>query len=141
MPRKPRLRLVPKDEPVDQEEADYLAVAVEEDAVASTEPAARPATGSPWDKFSREWAMRLKRAHADGSMWALGHTLLVMASNRDCIAVTTAVMTRAGLARHHKREILGRLERLGLITVEGRGQKTPVVTPHYPPAFAKRPPR
>jgi hypothetical protein len=137
MQTKPRLKLVPKDARADQQEADYRATAVE-DEIARPQPTKRPITGYSWDKFSREWAVRLKRARADGSMWALSHTLLAMTRDRDCVVVTTAVMTTAGLSRRHKLEILGRLERLGLIAVEWRGRKAPMVTPLYPPTIARR---
>jgi hypothetical protein len=125
MQTKPRLRLVSKASP---------------DPEVATEHAARRTRrgGFPWERFGVEWSRRLRAVHANGSMWSLALLLQTMSCNSDRITITSAIMAEAGLPRQHKRRILERLEEAGLIAIEWRGRRAPIVTPFYPPEVRRR---
>jgi hypothetical protein len=143
MRSKPKLRLVPEN--LTQEEADYRAVAVEDDEVGLQSPAAptlarRKDGGFPFYMLAKEWAKKLRAGNASGDLWSLSLVLQDRTHRHDRFAVTAKVMQEADVARQHKVNLLKRLVELDLVEVEWRGSKSPMVTPFYPPGGRRRRP-
>jgi hypothetical protein len=123
MQRKPRLRLVPKDVHVNQEEADYLATAVTEDEIASPEPAppfgiasTHGSKGRQFRRFDETWAERLLAADPPVSraVWRIALVLLAEADFNRKIKVSDEITKTARLTQRQKRAALERLEAAGI---------------------------
>jgi hypothetical protein len=127
---KPKLRLV---EDMD-EEAELASMRIDggispipplEEAVASK------TRGRQFTRLENEWAKRLFADKSAGGLWRLAVVLLRKADFADRFPVTTKTMREAGLSRRSKPPLLKRLEALGLIMIEWRGRRAPIVTALY----------
>jgi hypothetical protein len=79
--------------------------------------------------FPTTFIKRLAAAHVGEAAVLVALVLCDMARRNERFPVTGAVMCKAGQSRQHKRRVLERLERVGMIAVEWRGRKSPMVTP------------
>ena len=80
----------------------------------------------------RGWAQKLAASKATGNTWALVMAILYR-NNLDkfrgtAFPIAAAVMREATISKQRKRSALDQLEALGLIEVQWRGNKAPLVT-------------
>jgi hypothetical protein len=87
--------------------------------------------GRQFTRFENEWAKRLIANKSTVGMWRMSLVLLRKADFADRFPVTAKTMREAGLSRWSKQDVLKRLEALGLIRVEWRGRRAPIVTAGY----------
>jgi hypothetical protein len=77
-----------------------------------------------------EWVYRLSSARASGNTWTVATHLLHQSfkDRRTTIRLANGALALNGVSRAQKRLALGVLERLGLVIVERRARKSPIVT-------------
>ena len=93
-----------------------------------SEPTPRPSRrGRQFTKFPEIWGKRLLDACAGGAAWRLALVLLRRVDWENPVIVTNPAAATAHVDRLHKRRVLEKLQRLGLIEVEWRGRKSPRV--------------
>jgi hypothetical protein len=77
------------------------------------------------------WATELARIGASGSTYAVALELLYEARWGKYVKLTTARMEKRGVSRHSKWRALNALSRTGLVHVEERKNKNPIVTVRF----------
>ena len=82
-------------------------------------------------KFPRMWQARLAETRAEGSTYRVALYLLDQASFSRKVTLSTARMRKIGVSRNGKRGALQKLRRAGLIEVEERQRKSPIVTVRF----------
>ena len=80
-------------------------------------------------KFPLEWAIQLASAKADGSTYRIALYLLQekWRSGRARVKLANGVLEQQGVNRWAKYRALNELGRLGLISTERRGRRSPFV--------------
>jgi hypothetical protein len=106
--------------------------------VITVEPNSAPAARYPrYSKMSDAWAETLGKEHASGSTWATAHVLLrearvlVARGYKPSLKLTSKLLAPVRVGRAGKDAALVLLERLGLVSVERRPGKNPIVTVHF----------
>jgi hypothetical protein len=121
----PKLRLVAEQ---DQEAADFDAVNVDDDK----RPPPRRSRGPSFTMFSDVWRDRLRTLNkASLNLALLAIEIQRKAYAKEFFPVTDQMIDAAGIPRQHKARALRRLETLGLIEIEWRGRRSPIVTPLF----------
>ena len=82
-------------------------------------------------KFPRMWQVCLAEMRANGCTYRVALYLLDRASFSQRVVLSSATMQRHGVSRNGKRRALQQLRRKGLIAVEERPSKSPVVTVRF----------
>ena len=82
-------------------------------------------------KFPKIWEMRLAETQADGCTYRVALYLLDKACWSRQVVLGTATMQNRGVGRKGKRGALQHLRRAGLIAVEERPHKSPIVTVRF----------
>jgi hypothetical protein len=82
-------------------------------------------------KFPKIWQMRLAETQADGCAYRVALHLLDKACWSRQVVLGTATMEKLGVGRKGKRGALQHLRRAGLIAVEERPRKSPIVTVRF----------
>jgi len=82
-------------------------------------------------KFPRMWQVRLAETRAEGSTYRVALYLLDQASFSRKVTLSTARMRKIGVSRNGKRGALQKLRRAGLIEVEERQRKSPIVAVRF----------
>ena len=82
-------------------------------------------------KFPRMWRARLAEIRAGGCAYRVALYLLDKACWSRQVTVSTTTMRKLGISRNGKRSALHQLRRAGLIAVEERPRKSPVVTVRF----------
>jgi hypothetical protein len=82
-------------------------------------------------KFPKIWEMRLAETQADGCTYRVALYLLDKACWSTQVVLGTATMQKLGVGRKGKRGALQHLRRAGLIAVEERPHKSPIVTVRF----------
>jgi hypothetical protein len=82
-------------------------------------------------KFPKIWQMRLAETQADGCTYRVALYLLDKACWSRQVVLGTATMQELGVGRKGKRGALEHLRRAGLIAVEERPHKSPIVTVRF----------
>jgi hypothetical protein len=77
------------------------------------------------------WANELARIGASGSIHVVAHELLYQARWSKNVKLTTARLEALGVSRRSKWRALNELSRAGLIHVEERGNKNPIVAVRF----------
>jgi hypothetical protein len=75
--------------------------------------------------------MQLAEIRATGNTYRLALYLLEKAYFSQQVTVSTATMQRLGVSRNGKRSALQQLRQAGLIAVEERSNKNPIVTVRF----------
>jgi hypothetical protein len=83
---------------------------------------------SKFTKFPKIWGQQLAEIHANGCTYRVALYLLDRASFSNQVVLSTSAMRRRGVSRNGKRAALNQLRRAGLIAVEERPDKNPIVT-------------
>jgi len=78
-------------------------------------------------KFPKMWEVRLAETRADGCTYRVALYLLDQACWSPYVTLSTATMRKRGISRNGKRSALRQLREAGLIAVEERPNKNPVV--------------
>ena len=82
-------------------------------------------------KFPRMWRTRLAETRASGCAYRVALYLLDKSCWSRQVTVSTATMQKLGVSRNGKRRALHQLRRAGLIAVEERPSKSPIVTVRF----------
>jgi hypothetical protein len=82
-------------------------------------------------KFPKIWADCLAAVHADGCAYRVALYLLNQARWSRCVTLSTAAMQKLGVSRNGKRSALKQLREAGVIAVEDRPHKSPIVTVRF----------
>jgi hypothetical protein len=82
-------------------------------------------------KFPRMWQVRLSEIRADGCAYRVALHLLDKASWGKQVALGNGVMKKLGVSRNGKRSALQQLRGAGLIAIEERPRKSPIVTVRF----------
>jgi hypothetical protein len=82
-------------------------------------------------KFPKLWRVRLAETHANGCAYRVALYLLDRACWSRQVTLSTATMRNLGVSRNGKRGALRQLRRAGLIAVEERPRKSPLVTVRF----------
>jgi hypothetical protein len=83
---------------------------------------------SKFTKFPKMWSQKLAGIRANGCTYRVALYLLNQASFSKQVILSTSAMRRLGVSRNGKRGALDQLRRAGLIAVEERPDKNPIVT-------------
>jgi hypothetical protein len=83
---------------------------------------------SKFTKFPQMWRQQLAGVHANGCTYRVALYLLDQASFSKQVILSTSAMRRLGVSRNGKRGALNQLRRAGIIAVEERPDKNPIVT-------------
>jgi hypothetical protein len=83
---------------------------------------------SKFTKFPKMWSQKLAGIRANGCTYRVALYLLNRASFSKQVILSTSAMQRLGVSRNGKRGALDQLRRVGLIAVEERPDKNPIVT-------------
>jgi hypothetical protein len=83
---------------------------------------------SKFTKFPKMWGQQLAEIHANGCTYRVALYLLDRASFSKRVILSTSAMRRLGVSRNGKRGAIDQLRRAGLIAVEERTDKNPIVT-------------
>jgi hypothetical protein len=78
-------------------------------------------------KFPKLWRVRLAETRASGCAYRVALYLLDRACWSRQVTLSTATMRKLGVSRNGKRGALRQLRRAGLIAVEERPRKSPLV--------------
>jgi hypothetical protein len=81
--------------------------------------------------FPKMWQMRLAETRADGCTYRVALYLLDKAYWSPQVVLSTATMQKLGVGRKGKRGALQCLRQAGLIAVEERPNKNPIVTVRF----------
>jgi hypothetical protein len=81
-------------------------------------------------RVPHEWRRQLVSARSSGTTWTVATHLLHQRfkNHSDAIRLANGALASDGVSRHQKWVALSELERLGLISVERRPRKSPIVT-------------
>jgi hypothetical protein len=99
-----------------------------------------PAPAARYPRYSRmsdAWAETLGKARASGSTWATAHVLLrearvlVARGFKPRVKLTNKTLVPVRVGERGKRSALAALERLGLVSVERRANRSPLVAVHF----------
>jgi hypothetical protein len=82
-------------------------------------------------KFPEIWRVRLAETRADGCAYRVALYVLDKACWSRQVVLSTATMQNLGVGRKGKRGALQQLRRAGLIAVEERPDKSPIVTVRF----------
>jgi hypothetical protein len=82
-------------------------------------------------KFPKLWRVRLAETRANGCAYRVALYLLDRACWSRQVTLSTATMRNLGVSRNGKRGALRQLRRAGLIAVEERPRKSPLVTVRF----------
>ena len=82
-------------------------------------------------KVPQMWRTRLAETRASGNAYRLALYLLDKACWSREVTVSTATMRKLGVTRYGKRSALNQLRRAGLVAVEERPSKSPIVTVRF----------
>jgi hypothetical protein len=82
-------------------------------------------------KVPKMWQVRLAEIRADGCAYRLALYLLDQACWSRQVPLSTARMRKLGVGRDGKRSGLRQLRKAGLIAVEERPHKSPIVTVRF----------
>jgi hypothetical protein len=82
-------------------------------------------------KFPKLWRVRLAETRANGCAYRVALYLLDRACWSRQVTLSTATMRKLGVSRNGKRGALRQLRRAGLIAVEERPRKSPLVTVRF----------
>jgi hypothetical protein len=82
-------------------------------------------------KVPKMWQVRLAETRAEGSTYRVALFLLDQASFSRQVTLSTARMRKFGVSRNGKRGAPQQLRRAGLIAVEERPNKNPIVTVRF----------
>jgi hypothetical protein len=82
-------------------------------------------------KFPKLWRVRLAETRANGCTYRVALHLLEQACWSRQVTLSTATMRKLGVSRNGKRGALHQLRRAGLIAVEERPRKSPIVTVRF----------
>jgi hypothetical protein len=82
---------------------------------------------SKFTKFPKIWRERMAETRASGCAYRVALYLLDRASFSTQVTLSTSTMRRLGVSRNGKRGALQQLRRAGLIAVEERPDKNPIV--------------
>jgi hypothetical protein len=77
------------------------------------------------------WANELARISAAGTTYAVALELLHQARWSKNVKLTTACVEKRGVSRTSKWRALAELRRAGLVHVEERGNKNPIITVRF----------
>jgi hypothetical protein len=83
---------------------------------------------SKFTKFPKMWGQQLAEIHANGCTYRVALYLLDRANFSKQVILSTSAMRRLGVSRNGKRGALDQLRRAGLVAVEERPDKNPIVT-------------
>jgi hypothetical protein len=91
---------------------------------------------SKFTKFPKMWQEQLARIRAEGSTYRVALYLLDQAgfnpTTRE-VPLSTARMRKLSVSRNGKRNAIKQLRRAGLVAVEERPRKSPIVTVRFAP--------
>ena len=79
-------------------------------------------------KFPKMWREQLMRVRATGCTYRVALYLLERASFTNQLVLSTSALRKLGVSRNGKRGALQQLRQAGLIAVEERADKNPIVT-------------
>jgi hypothetical protein len=79
-------------------------------------------------KFPKMWREQLMRVRATGCTYRVALYLLDRASFTNQLVLSTSALRKLGVSRNGKRGALQQLRQAGLIAVEERADKNPIVT-------------
>jgi hypothetical protein len=79
-------------------------------------------------KFPKMWREQLMRVRANGCTYRVALYLLDRASFTNQLVLSTSALRKLGVSRNSKRRALQQLRQAGLIAVEERPDKNPIVT-------------
>jgi hypothetical protein len=82
-------------------------------------------------KVPKLWRVRLAETRASGCAYRVALYLLDRACWSRQVILSTATMRKLGVSRNGKRRALQQLRRSGLIAVEERPSKSPIVTVRF----------
>ena len=82
-------------------------------------------------KFPKLWRVRLAETRANGCAYRVALYLLDRACWSRQVTLSTATMRKLGVSRYGKRSALNQLRRAGLVAVEERPSKSPIVTVRF----------
>ena len=82
-------------------------------------------------KFPKMWEDCLAAIRADGCTYRVALYLLGQARFRREVTLSTACLRKLGMSRNGKRGALKQLRRAGLVAVEERPRKSPIVTVRF----------
>jgi hypothetical protein len=105
-------------------------------------PAPKPKRkATKWERrftmFPAAWEELLGKAHASGSTYAVAIVLLYEArlltgrGYSPTVKLTNVMLKRVSVGRKGKKAALAKLGGLGLVSVEDRGRRNPIVTVHF----------
>jgi hypothetical protein len=83
---------------------------------------------SKFTKFPKMWGQQLAEIRANGCTYRVALYLLDRASFSKRVILSTSAVRRLGVSRNGKRAAIDQLLRAGLIAVEERTDKNPIVT-------------
>jgi hypothetical protein len=78
-------------------------------------------------KFPNTWRISLARGRANGCAYRVAFYLLDQGRWRERFTLSTAALQKLGVGRKGKRAALEQLRRAGLIEVEERPSKSPII--------------
>ena len=82
-------------------------------------------------KVPKLWRVRMAETRASGCAYRVALYLLDRACWSRQVTLSTATMRKLGVSRNGKRRALQQLRRSGLIAVEERPSKSPIVTVRF----------
>ena len=86
----------------------------------------------PFTKFPKIWEDCLADIHADGCAYRVALYLLNQVRWSPYVVLSTAAIRKRGVSRNGKRSALKQLREAGLIAVEERRRKSPIVKVRFP---------
>jgi hypothetical protein len=129
---KQRLRVIQGGAPSIFEDLEALRIPPDDEGLDEVPQSAHRTKRRQFRRFDETWAETLLTADPPVSVavWRLALVLLAAADFERHIKITVAITKTAQLTRFNKREVLERLEQLGLVRVEWRGRgRVPIATP------------
>ena len=78
-------------------------------------------------KFPNTWRISLAKVRADGCAYRVALYLLDRGRWREHVTVSTVALRKLGVSRQGKQSALQQLRKAGLIEVEERPRKSPIV--------------
>jgi len=84
-------------------------------------------TSYGFTKFPNTWRISLAKVRADGCAYRVAFYLLDQGRWRERVTLSTAALHKLGVSRKGKKTALQQLRKAGLIEVEERPRKSPIV--------------
>jgi len=78
-------------------------------------------------KFPNTWRISMAKVRADGCAYRVAFYLLDQGRWRERVTLSTAALRKLGVNRDGKRSALQQLRKAGLVEVEERPRKSPIV--------------